>query len=138
MPGKGKTKISPRQRNAIAQGKLIGKKSKQIAAETGLHPGTVRNQAHDPRTVTQILTLKQQSQIEFAAMWQKMVSGVAKDMIDKKDFGVRHASRNMFLRMLTAGDPPLHRVGDMGSTAGDFTLEEMLVTLRRVTVSREA
>lgn len=133
MPAKGKTKLTPRQRNAIAQGKLTGKKSKDIAKDAGIAVSTVRNQAHDPRTVTQILTLKQQSEVEFAKMWRDMVTGVAKDIIDT-DFSTRQSARVLFLRMLTAGDPPLHRVGDMGSTAGDFTLEEMLVTLRRVTI----
>lgn len=133
MPRKGKTKISDRQRNVIARGKLTGKKSKEIASEAGIAVQTVRNQAHDPRTVTQILTLKQQSEMEFAAMWRAMVKGVADDIV-ATDFPTRHAARGQFLRMLTAGDPPLHRVGDMGSVAGDFTLEELMITLRRVTV----
>ena len=36
-------------------------------------------------------------------------------------------------KAITAGDPPLHRVGDIGSSEGDFTLEELLLTMRRVT-----
>ena len=42
-------------------------------------------------------------------------------------------ARNQLLKYVTAGDPPLYRVGDQGTTEGDFTLEELMVTMRRVT-----
>lgn len=135
MPAKGKSRISDRQRKVIAAGKILGKKSPQIAKEAGIASQTVRNHAHDPRTVTQILTLKQEHEAEFARMFSDLVKGLGRDIKDK-DFPTRHAARGQFLRALTAGDPPLHRVGDMGSVAGDFTLEEMLVVMRRVTVAQ--
>ena len=132
MPAKGKTKVTSRQRKKIAAGRLVGKTDKAIAAEVGLHPVTVNRVAHDARTTTLILRLKEKDDQDFATLWASMITGL-KDDIASKDFSERHASRNFLLKAITAGDPPLHRVGDVGSSEGDFTLEELLLTMRRVT-----
>lgn len=132
MPAKGKSKTSDRQRQAIAAAKVAGKTNKQIGAQLGMHEKTVADVSRDARTTTLILRLKEKNDQTFGKLWQDMMTGLGKD-IKSKDFSERSASRNFLLRAITAGDPPLHRVGDVGSTDGDFTLQELLVTMRTVT-----
>lgn len=132
MPAKGKSRISDRQRQLIAAGKVAGKTNKQIAVATGLNADTVRKAGNDVRTTTLILRLKESNDQAFGKLWQEMMKGLGKD-IRSKDFSERHGARNFLLKAITAGDPPLHRVGDVGSSDGDFTLEELLFTMRTVT-----
>jgi len=132
MPAKGKSKVSQRQRQAIAAAKVAGKPNKQIAAALDLHPDTVKKVASDTRTTTLILRLKEKNDAAFGKLWQDMMKGLGKD-IRAKDYNERHGARTFLLRAITAGDPPLHRVGDVGGSEGDFTLEELLLTMRRVT-----
>lgn len=120
------------QRRRIAAGKLAGKTNRQLGAELDLHPETIGRQSHDVRTTTAILRLKERSDADFARMWLAMMGRLENDL-KSKDFSERHAARTFLLRALTAGDPPLHRVGDVGSSDGDFTLEELLYTMRTVT-----
>jgi len=101
-----------------------------------LHPESVGRQRHDARTVTHILRLKERSEADFTRMWQAMMSGLETDL-NSRVFSERHAARGQFIRLLTAGDPPLHRVGDVGSSDGDFTLEELLISMRRFTKSHD-
>ncbi len=132
MPARGKTKTTDRQRQVIAAAKLAGKTNKQIGQALDLHPQTVKKVSNDARTTTLILRLKEKDDQDFAKLWGSMMQGL-KDDITSKDFNERHASRNFLLKAITAGDPPLHRVGDVGSSEGDFTLEELLVSMRRFT-----
>lgn len=132
MPAKGKSRTSDRQRKAIAAAKVAGKTNKQIAEVVGLHEKTVAAVSRDVRTTTLILRLKEKNDQDFGKLWQDMMKGLGKD-VRSKDFTVRHQSRNFLLKAITAGDPPLHRVGDVGSSEGDFTLEELLFTMRTVT-----
>jgi hypothetical protein len=132
VPAKGKSKITPAQRKKIAVAKVAGKTDKEIGQALDLHPTTVNRVAHDTRTTTLILRLKEKNDQTFGKLWQDMMKGLGQD-VRSKDFIVRHQSRNFLLKAITAGDPPLHRVGDVGSTDGDFTLQELLVTMRTVT-----
>ncbi len=132
MPARGKTKTTDRQRQVIAAAKLAGKTNKQIGKALDLHPQTVKKVSNDARTTTLILRLKEKDDQDFAKLWGSMMKGLKGD-ITSKDFNERHASRNFLLKAITAGDPPLHRVGDVGSSEGDFTLEELLVSMRRFT-----
>ena len=71
-------------------------------------------------------------------MWIAMTARLETDL-KSEDFSERHAARGFLLKAITAGDPPLHRVGDAGgSSEGDFTLEEMLYTMRTVTRKGDA
>lgn len=132
MPAKGKSKTSDRQRKAIAAAKVAGKTNAEIGQAIGMHPKTVATVSRDVRTTTLILRLKEQDNQRFAKLWTDMMKGLGGD-IRSKDFAERHASRNFLLKAITAGDPPLHRVGDVGSSEGDFTLEELLISMRRFT-----
>jgi len=132
MPAKGKSKTSDRQRKAIAAAKVAGKTNKQIAQAVGMHEKTVAAVSRDVRTTTLILRLKEANDTAFGKLWQEMMKNLGKD-IRSKDFAERHGARGFLLKAITAGDPPLHRVGDVGSSDGDFTLEELLLTMRRVT-----
>lgn len=133
MPAKGKNKVTARQRAKIAAGKLAEKSDKEIAAEVDLHPNTVNRISHDARTTTLIGRLKEKHDKEFATIFNSMIKGLGKNMRKHKDAREFNATASVFLRAITAGDPPLHRVGDVGSSAGDFTLQELLVTMRQVT-----
>jgi hypothetical protein len=53
--------------------------------------------------------------------------------VKAKNRTVAHNARNQALKYITAGDPPLYRVGDQGTQEGDCTLEELMATMRRVT-----
>lgn len=133
VPAKGKTKVTDAQRKKIAAGKLARKTDKQIAADVDLHPVTVNRIAHDARTTTLILRLKESSDKEIAGIWQDMILGLGLNMKKHTDPREFNATASVFLRAVTAGDPPLHRVGDVGSSDGDYTLQELLVTMRQVT-----
>jgi hypothetical protein len=131
MPAKGKSKISDRQRQAIAAAKVAGKPTKAIAKALELHPDTVKKVAGDVRTTTLILRLKEKNDQAFGKLWADMMKGLGSD-VRSKDFAMRRDGRNFLLRAITAGDPPLHRVGDVGSSDGDFTLEELLFSMRTI------
>jgi transposase len=131
MPAKGKSKVSDRQRQAIAAAKVAGKPTKAIAKALELHPDTVKKVASDVRTTTLILRLKEKNDQAFGKMWQDMMRELAKD-VKAKDYSERQGARIFLLRAITAGDPPLHRVGDVGSADGDFTLDELLSTMRTI------
>lgn len=132
MPARGKTKLTDRQRKVIAAAKVAGKTNKQIGQSLDLHPDTVKKASNDVRTTTLILRLKERDDQNFAVLWQDMMKKLGAD-IRSKDYAERHGARNFLLKAITAGDPPLHRVGDVGNSEGDFTLEELLLTMRRVT-----
>ncbi len=130
MPAKGKSKISDAQRRKIAAAKVAGKSHRTIAAETGLALTTVDHAATDPRTVTLILHLKAKKEPQIERMFTLALDTMERDM-NSKDASVRSAARAQFLRLLPLGDPPLLRVAANDGSAGDFTLEELLVTLRK-------
>lgn len=133
MPAKGKSKVSDRQRQVIAAAKVAGKTNKQIAATVDLHPKTVAAASRDVRTTTLIGRLKEKHETALDKIFADTIIRLASD-VKSKDFAIRHQSRNFALKAITAGDPPLHRVGDAGgSSDGDFTLEELLITMRTVT-----
>lgn len=133
MPAKGKSRISDRQRQLIAAGKVAGKTNKQIAAATDLNEDTVRKAGGDIRTTTLIGRLKERNDQAFGKLWQDMMKKLGAD-VRSKEYPIRHGARQFLLRAITAGDPPLHRVGDQGgSSDGDFTLEEMLLSMRKIT-----
>src|SRR5438067_7027150 len=125
MPAKGKKKTSDADRRKIALAKVAGASTAEIARSMDLAPRSVSRIVADRRTQTQILDLKRASEQDFARMWIDMVKKLEKDL-NSKNFNVRATSRVHFLRILTAGDPPLHRVGDQDGVGGDYTLEELV------------
>jgi hypothetical protein len=135
MPAKGKTRITEAQRVKIAAGKATGKRAEEIAVETGLALQTVYNQANDPRTVTLILRLKHESTPQLERIWRKGLNGLERDIASKNPDIRRHA-RGQFFRVLPLGDPPLLRIAPADNSGGDFTLEELLISYRKVSVSR--
>jgi hypothetical protein len=61
------------------------------------------------------------------------LDGLLRDLKSRKPDRYAPARRDL-LRFVTAGDPPLHRVGDTGASSdGDFTLEELIASMRRFT-----
>jgi hypothetical protein len=132
VPAKGKSRVSVAQRAKIAVGKVAGKTRKQIARETGLHPDTVGRVANDARTTTLVLRLKERHQPELEKMYAKSLRGINK-RLDSKDDLIAQRAQGQLLRYIEAGDPPLYRIADQGSADGDFTLEELLRTMRSVT-----
>ncbi len=132
---KGKSNISHNERKQIAAGKLANKTNAQIAQELGRDPDTIKKVSKDERTVTLILALKREYDVKFAEMFKKAVRGL--DMrLSSRNKEVQYAAANQLLKYITAGDPPLYRVGDQGTQEGDFTLEEMMISLRQVSVKK--
>jgi hypothetical protein len=134
VPAKGKSKITEQQRHKIAAGRAAGKTRKAIAAETGLAPGTVGNQASDPRVVTLTLKLKQREEPRITRIYGHTLRTLERD-VKSKDNAICAMARGQFLRLLPMGDPPLLRMASADTSGGDFTLEELLISYRKVTVA---
>jgi hypothetical protein len=132
VPAKGKSRITETQRRRIAAGKLASKTDKRIAHEEGLARQTVNRVANDARTTTLVLRLKERHEPELEKMYAKSLRGINK-RLDSKDDLIAQRAQGQLLRFIEAGDPPLYRIADQGSTDGDFTLEELLMTMRSVT-----
>jgi hypothetical protein len=133
MPAKGTTRVSQRQRKQIAAAKLSGKTYARIGAETGLSPRTIERAAHDPRTLTLIQRLTRGDEKRLTQAWNLAVGSLLICLRSKYPDVVTDARRDL-LKFVTAGDPPLAAVRIEDASAGDFTLEELLVCYRRVTV----
>jgi hypothetical protein len=135
VPAKGKSRVTAAQRKRIAAGKLVGRTNKQLAGELDLHPDTVGRAATDYRTTTLILSFKARQQRQLDKALDLALQSLLRDLKSNDNDLVVSARRDL-LRYVTAGDPPLYRVGDVGSTDGDFTLEELLQTMRRFTTEK--
>jgi hypothetical protein len=132
MPAKGKGKITPEQRGKIARGKLSGKTSSQIAAETGLADRTVRRQATDPRTLTLIQELKQEQDKPLRRAFARSVETIEEHLEHEDPAVVRDARRDL-VRIVEAGDPPLARLElPRDNSRGDFTLVELLAVYKQL------
>ena len=131
MPAKGKSRVTDAQRRKIAAGKVAGKTNRAIAAETKLGVRTVDRQATDPRTVTLALKLKEGCEDDFKKLYGETLRTLKRD-IQAKDRNVCAMARGQFLRLLVLGDPPLLRVAPVDTSGGDYTLEELLISYRRV------
>jgi hypothetical protein len=133
MPAKGTTRVTDEQRKRIAAGRTLGKTRKAIAEETGLAPQTVANQLADPRTATLILEFKHKSRAQLDRIWLKTLNRIEAD-IHHKELARSAAARGQFIRILTAGDPPLLRIAPADNSGGDCTLEELIITYRRASI----
>lgn len=121
------------QRRKIADGRLKGKTSRQVAAETGLSPKTVRTQGVDIRTQTLIQELKKQHAPQLRRAFGKALEKT-ESLIGNEDPIVALRASRTVVQMVEAGDPPLARLGlDRDSGERECTLEELLVIYRRVT-----
>ena len=135
MPAKGKSRVTDAQRRKIAEGKLAGKRHADIAAETGLALQTIHNQSNDPRTATLAMELKQEHAPALRRTYGKVVERIERD-VEAKDHVVSATARNQFTRLLVLGDPPLLRIAPTDDNKGDCTLEELLISYRKVSVAR--
>jgi hypothetical protein len=118
----------------MAAGKVLGKPCAQIAAETGLAPSTVYHQLADPRTITMAQRLKAKSAPQLERTWDKALNTLEADVLSI-DPNVCATARAQFFRVVTLGDAPQMRIQAPHSSGGDFTLEELLISYRRVSVS---
>lgn len=134
MPAKGTTRVTDQQREKIAAGRVLGKSHMAMAQETGLAVQTVANQLADPRTATLVLKFKHRSEKQMERIWAKTLNRIEKD-IHHTELARSATARGQFIRILTAGDPPLLRIAPADNSGGDFTLEELLISYRRVSVS---
>ncbi len=128
MPAKGKTRVTDAQRRKIAQGKLAGKRRSVIAAEVGLAESTVSNQLADPRTVTLILRFKDQHAPELESMFAHSLKTLNSDL-HSRNKAVVATARGQLYRLIPLGDPPLLRIAPNDNSEGDFTLEDLLITM---------
>ena len=88
------------QRQAIASGKLAGKTHGEIANQTGLASSTVNHQLRDPRTISIILSMREQSWDDFAQMWQDSVKRIGK-AIKNRNETISRNGRDQLLRYMT-------------------------------------
>jgi len=129
VPAKGKTKVSDEKRRQIATARLIGKTAKTIAKETGLAQKTVEKQANDPRTSRFILRERSRSERALEQAYRLGLASILVHLRSGNPELVIQARRDA-LKYATAGDPPLMAVTLPDSSCGDFTLEELLSTMR--------
>lgn len=127
----GSPKATEKQKQTIALGRVNGKSHREIAAEVGLRPQTIRVlTTRDPRTMTLIQQLREGSTRYFAKMWLKAIKSLDKDL-GAKDFRERHSSRGQLLHFLTVGDPnKLQIQAPNANDDGDITLEELAILMR--------
>lgn len=136
MPAKGKIGVTDVQRRKMAAGRLAGKTAKQVARETGLAVQTIYNHAHDPRTTTFVLRARAKSERQLERGWKLALASILRHLRSHEPELEIQARRDL-LRYATAGDPPLLRMAPMDADRGNFTLEQLLMTYRKVTVSSE-
>jgi len=133
MPAKGKSRVTAKQRRKIAAGKSAGKTHRAIARETGLAVTTVDHQAGHPQVVSQISSLKLEHEPQLARMFKLSLDTMERD-IGSRNKGVCAAARAQLLRLLPVGDPPLLRIAPQEPGRGDFTLEELLICYRTMSL----
>ncbi|MGH9558688.1 MAG: hypothetical protein ACRD30_05560 [Bryobacteraceae bacterium] len=122
--------MTDRQRTKIAAGRVSGKTSREIAAETNLSESAVRKQAADPRTKTLIQRLKERDETRLSTMWTLALNSIQERLLHQNPSIQCDATRDLY-RFLNAGDPPLARLDPVDDKGGDFTLEELLTVYRR-------
>src|SRR5215467_12507457 len=135
MPAKGTTRVTGSQRLAIAHGKIAGKTAAEIAADTGLAPVTVDKQSRDPRTQTLIQHLKIEHEEPLRRAFVRSLETI-EEHLNSEDAAVVRDARRDLMKIMEAGDPPLSRLevaNDKTTTSGDFTLAELLGTLKMIT-----
>jgi hypothetical protein len=137
MPAKGRARITDKQREQIAAGRLAGKLAREIATETGLSRSAVDHAATDPRTVAMALRLKHKKAPQIERMFDSVLNTMERDL-ESKDPAVRSGARSQFLRLLPLGDPPLLRIAPTDNSGGDFLLEDLLKTYRSVQLPQRA
>jgi hypothetical protein len=112
---------------------MAGRTAADIAAVTGLAPETVDKQSRDPRTQTLMQYLKEQHEKPRRKAFVKAL-GTIETHLEHEDPAVVRDARRDLLRIVEAGDPPLARLEVKNSRAdGDFTVAELLSTMREVT-----
>ena len=133
MPSIGRSRMTDTERIKIAQGKLAGKTARQIAADTGLSESSVERASKDPRTSLLIQRLKERDEAVLARCWNKAVASI-ESHLDSDDQDLVKDARKDLLRYVTAGDPPQIKMEARTKAAsGDFTLAELLGTLKMIT-----
>lgn len=131
---KGTSKVSDKQRAQIAAGKVAGKTHRAIAAETGLAKSTVDHHVSgDMRLATLTMRLKRKHEAKLEQGYGLMVASILRDL-KGKTADLQIDARRDLMRLLVLGDPPLLRAAATDNSGGDFTLEELLRSYRRVTV----
>jgi hypothetical protein len=132
MPSQGRSRMTDTERRKIAQGKLAGKTARQIAAEVGLSESSVEKASKDPRTSLLIQRLKDRDERVLGRCWKKAVASI-ESHLDSDDHDLVRDARKDLLRYVTAGDPPQIKMeAPTKAASGDFTLAELLGTLRSI------
>ena len=133
MPSIGRSRMTDTERRKIAQGKLAGKTARQIAADTGLSESSVEKASKDPRTSLLIQRLKERDEEVLGRCWKKAVASI-ESHLDSDDQDLVKDARKDLLRYVTAGDPPQIKMeAPTKAASGDFTLAELLGTLKMIT-----
>jgi len=127
MPAKGKSRLSDRQKQRIAAGKALGRRHRDIAADTRLAKTTVDHAVLKPETKALIQQFKDENQEQLSRMYKKALGTLDADL-DRKAFDARIRSRAQLMGIIQAGDERI-AIGDLGAgeDGGKYSLEELLV-----------
>lgn len=133
--------MSQAQRRKIAQGKVAGATSKEIAAATGLAEGTVRNAVSDPRTQVLISRYKQRFDDQLQVLFADTIKSIHKRVRSESPM-VAEPACDQALKLIQAGDQPAAKVDVQqlqlqAQQKGSANLSELLLSIRQTTITTE-
>lgn len=136
MPSKGTTRITARQKAAVAAGRLAGKSIPQIAAEIGAAPNTVAHVAVGPEVkgiINRVMAVKEG---RMFGVFDRLLTSLEADMdpASKLTFDQRERARDQVLAVFQLGQPKLPDTPAAGiaGTGGGVFLSDMLMQYRSI------
>lgn len=137
MPAKGKSRVTDAQRRKLAAGRIRGKTSKQLAADTGLAVSTVKHQVVDPRTRAHAFEIKTENLDAIGRLVKKRIQQLSKEL-DSRNADVRHNAGNQIIKFACMGDPPLAAAPAPGmSEPGGITIVAALALYAEIRAERK-
>lgn len=97
---------------------------------------SVDHRARSAETLTLITQLKRTNEEQLRKLYGMVLNEAGKDLT-KRSLDARIRTRDQVIRIIQAGDPRLDPIpgGGENPRAGEFTLEELLVSYHRQTVA---
>lgn len=137
MPAKGTTRVSPRQKAAVARGRLAGKTIPEIAKATGLKPDTAAHVACGPEVKGIINRAMVAKEGKLFGFFEKILESLEADIdpASKLTYDQRERARNQAVTVLQLGQPKAPETPAAGSGAvpgGGVFLGDMLTHYRSV------
>jgi len=135
MPAKGTTRVSQRQKAAIARGKLAEKTNAEIARDTGLKRSTVEHIACGPEVKGILNRIMVAGEVKLFSFFGTLVDSIEAEFspTSKNTFDQRERARTQAINLLQLGQP---KVSEVPATAlgGGVFLGDMLTQYRSLVV----